>query len=481
MTGIFTNEDYAIGGSPKIQPNTVALGFINQSHIDQIDDLLCKHAVQSHTENTIINLHNRRVDYIGFHNQPDDVIEAAYKVGYKVVIVCDVGTFINSQPLISMLKSINEGYALIGHILDKRHKYYQLHNQCFVLDLEAWEEVGRPRWDDREDGPLQKIIRSGENFHDDYTPMELAKGQGTVNIGNPDNGSKIISQLVKNNYKIRPFNEDERNGKYFLYHNDEWKANLRINDYHEKNFYPTYAYFYAVETEKTPKLKIDDNITSYVGICASLHPFKMIRHFELDNLRQMVLYDISSSAVMLYQGLEAWDGEDYLSAVRSSNALIGTRTDEDIKKYFDETKQFCEPWEFVLDIFHDTQKMYEIGNLMTDKIQRQIMHKHNKSDNVLFHVSNIFNYEITNHDVSIYYRYFAWLNLLFYAKKYTNRTHFIGSNIFGRSHVNTDDLDLQQCLDYVDEITFTPWQEAQKEKFKESIVLRYEKNMNVSI
>ena len=109
------------------------------------------------------------------------------------------------------------------------------------------------------------------------------------------------------------------------------------------------------------------------------------------------------------------------------------------------------------------------------------MHRFNKDDNVLFHVSNIFNYEISTHATSIYSRYFSWINLLFYAKKYTNRTHFVGSNIFGKSYVNTDDLDLNQIIDKVDSLTYTPWQERQKEKFKESIRIRYEKNMNVSI
>jgi len=131
--GIFTSEDYAIGGSPKIKESTIALGFINLDDAENIDDPLTKYNVQCHTENTINNLHNRRIDFIGFHKQPDDVIKSAHMMGYKVVIVSDVGTFINSQPLINILKSIDQGYALVGHLLDKGPKYYQIHNQFYFM------------------------------------------------------------------------------------------------------------------------------------------------------------------------------------------------------------------------------------------------------------------------------------------------------------------------------------------------------------
>jgi hypothetical protein len=480
--GIFTSEDYAIGGSPKIKESTIALGFINLDDAENIDDPLTKYNVQCHTENTINNLHNRRIDFIGFHKQPDDVIKSAHTMGYKVIIVSDVGTFINSQPLINILKSIDQGYALVGHLLDKDSKYYQIHNQFFVLDLEAWESAGMPSWADRETDVLQNVERSADSFHDGYTPTEIRKGKGKREYIHPANGSKIISGLLSKDFKIRPFDSNERHNKYFLYHNDEWKANLRIRDYFEQNFFPMRGYFYTVETEKTPTFEIDDDISVYTGIAASLHPFKMMKHFGLSNLREMILFDISYSAVRFYESLELWDGVDYNSMIMAQRDMItGNRTMADSQKYFEDTQEFCSPWEFIVDMYHDTPKHYHVGNLLADRDQRHIMHRFNKDDNVLFHVSNIFNYEISTHATSIYSRYFSWINLLFYAKKYTNRTHFVGSNIFGKSYVNTDDLDLNQIIDKVDSLTYTPWQERQKEKFKESIRIRYEKNMNVSI
>jgi len=242
------------------------------------------------------------------------------------------------------------------------------------------------------------------------------------------------------------------------------------------------GYFYTVETEKTPSFEIDDDITVYSGIAASLHPFKMMKHFGLSNLREMILFDISYSAVKFYESLEAWDGVDYNSMILAQKDMItGNRTMADSQKYFEQTKDFCSPWEFIVDMYHDTQKHYHVGNLLADRDQRHIMHRLNTDDNVLFHVSNIFNYEISTHATSIYSRYFSWLNLLFYAKKYTNRTHFVGSNIFGKSYVCTDNLNLNEVIDKVDDLTFTPWQTRQMDKFKESIQIRYEKNLNVSI
>ena len=486
MTAIFTNEDFAIGGSPKIQEGTVALGFINLQDIDKINNHHVKHNVETHTENTIFNLKNRRIDFIGFHDTPDDVIRLADTMEYSVVIVCDVGTFINSGILIDILKSMAEGVSLVGHLLDKQGQYYQIHNQCFFLNIEHWREAGARLWNDRETEKLQNVDRSGENFHDGYTPKQISKGQGKSEYLSPANGSKIISSLLESGRTVRPFDDNERRNKYFLYHNDEWKAGLRIADQGWKTSASSLGFMYTIETEKVPDLQIDDHITSYIGICASLHPFRMIRRFGLTNLRHMCLYDKSYAAVEFYKYLNVWDGQDWSGTVRSfqnshPEDVIGTVTDQQLEKYFDTVKQFCEPWEFVYDTYHDTRKEFMLGDLTTDAFQRSIMHRQNDQDIALFHVSNIFNYEIGTYNVSILSRYFSWLNLLFYAKKYTKRTHFLGSNIFGKSYYNTDDLDLGQCIDKVDDLVFAPWQEQQVDSLKESIEIRYNKNMRISI
>ena len=38
-------------------------------------------------------------------------------------------------------------YSLIGHILDKKERYYNLHNQMFLINVEHWKKVGSPTFD----------------------------------------------------------------------------------------------------------------------------------------------------------------------------------------------------------------------------------------------------------------------------------------------------------------------------------------------
>jgi hypothetical protein len=78
--------------------------------------------------------------------------------------------------ILAVKKCEEANSPLMGHVLhNPAHDYFPypyLHNQCIVLDLLVWKELGCPlfEWADPVDHKINNLVRSAENFHDEYTP-----------------------------------------------------------------------------------------------------------------------------------------------------------------------------------------------------------------------------------------------------------------------------------------------------------------------
>ena len=112
---------------------------------------------------------------------------------------------------------LNE-YSLIGHILDYNDEYFELHDQCFIISSKAYQDSGcKPYKHSARDTKLLQVVRSEENFHDNYTPKSINAGSGYKIYKKARSGGLIISSFLENNYKIRPFSDEERKHKFYLY------------------------------------------------------------------------------------------------------------------------------------------------------------------------------------------------------------------------------------------------------------------------
>ena len=120
--------------------------------------------------------------------------------------------------------------ALLGHILDFGDRYYQLHNQCFVISSEAYQKCGSPKYGYSKNVSLVNIERSEDNFHDHYTPIWMRKGKGSKSYSFVEKGGEIISKLLENGYSISPFTDEQRRHKFFMYNDftQKWGSYLRI-------------------------------------------------------------------------------------------------------------------------------------------------------------------------------------------------------------------------------------------------------------
>ena len=177
-------------------PNLLAhkVGYTFMHHLDDVDDIL---------------LHgSKTLDYL--------------VVGYKL----DFHKFFDV--LNNNWTDVSKDLTVMGHILDRRNNWYELHCQCFLINLKWWNDVGRPVFgkEGLHDDAVQlpNVIRSKDNHHSDYTPLWISKDKGHAQYHNTKFGYNILSHALQNNTKVYSFDDALRSNKlYFGYTNKATK------------------------------------------------------------------------------------------------------------------------------------------------------------------------------------------------------------------------------------------------------------------
>jgi len=76
----------------------------------------------------------------------DALINHVSTLGYEFALVVSTGTeFINGTAFFDALSNlITKDFFVAGHILDRGDAYYELHHQCYVINLKYYKQLGKP-------------------------------------------------------------------------------------------------------------------------------------------------------------------------------------------------------------------------------------------------------------------------------------------------------------------------------------------------
>lgn len=222
------------------------------------------------------------------------------KVNTSHIIVIQEGCFFYDHLTVNFLKDIDsslEEYSLIGHILNRKGSYYNIHEQCFILNINDWRQAGMPKFYDNSASSLTSVKRSDDNFHDDYTPKWISKDaeniEHTEKVIKLKFGGKVISEMLKHNFKIRPFAEHERNSKKFIYYEQQEQIeNLlawdKLNANH-KHYFPY--------TTKPQSIEFTNSGEHYISVANGLESlFRINKVYE--GIKKITFYDISITALI---------------------------------------------------------------------------------------------------------------------------------------------------------------------------------------
>ena len=174
---------------------------------------------------TISNLYTKGFDVV-INADEDKMLESCNDYDYAVVM--SPGTeYINGDEFFHSLKKLTEtDFFLAGHVLDRTayDAYYELHHQCYVIDLNYYRDLGYPQVGKlKRNTPHQQAepIRSIDNWHDDYTPKQVNPGTVTRTYSNQCHGWNLLRLAFKNNLPVTVFDESFRNNKKNYYPESE--------------------------------------------------------------------------------------------------------------------------------------------------------------------------------------------------------------------------------------------------------------------
>jgi len=228
--------------------------------------------MKNQADGTLANIYNKGWTVYQWIDE-DVLLQHACNKGHKWAVVFSTGAeFINGTKFFdAILAMIKNDFFVAGHILDRADAYYELHHQCYVINLEKYKELGCPEIGKQEFGSkhIQNIpLRSKDNIHDDYTPLTIGYGDYTRDeYQHKCHGWNILSVAFNNKETVLVFDSNIRNNKRHFYPESpkDFYKNLSWA-YHRLNFcHDTFVHTSNTETVHLPLKKYKQIVTPASG------------------------------------------------------------------------------------------------------------------------------------------------------------------------------------------------------------------------
>jgi hypothetical protein len=368
--------------------NPSSIAFVCLDILKNVSDTFTTELVKNLADYTIQNLVDHGYDVYITKRYSDgsrlflDVVLREIKDKYDYVVVYTNDTEFEGSGFFTALNDlVKEDFFVAGHILDRVEfgAYYEIHDQCFVVNLEQYKklgclDIGEARYEGNK--KLRKVIPSKEHYHDYYTPKSVIVGNTTEVYKNLPFGWNWINTGAT----LKVFDESIRNTKrnYYSKYPSEFHKNIAYN--FMKHQYASAELFYPANTE-TP-VDIDINNIEQIVVPASGFNFLyyLDKHGYNENT-EVVFYDNNPHSLKMMKFIiENFDGTDYVKFVRTHCSGIFA-SDSSIHEHWNTFKSL---WHIVGKVKFSYEKidaMYQIPN----KLKR--------SSNAVYNLTNVFSYE----------------------------------------------------------------------------------------
>ena len=295
--------------------------FILESNFHAIKNNSAKELIQNIAEYQIGNLNTMGYDVLVSISEDTTLSKIADKYDYAVVFTPDT-EFQGESFFKHLQKLIKQDFYIAGHILDRKEGYYELHEQCYVINLKKHKEYELP-----EIGELKRDsehfttepIRSDENFHDDYTPLWVKPGNESKTYQHKWHGWNIIRVALDNKEKIIVFDEDLRISKKCYYAVHETDFNENSKQIFKKYNQSANRLFYPINTEELQSVQTGI-IKQLITPASGFNWLKYLDKHGYDQDTEVVFYDYNPNALYyMEQTIKEFDGGDYHKFLKSKN------------------------------------------------------------------------------------------------------------------------------------------------------------------
>jgi hypothetical protein len=236
------------------QDKPLAFCMIDTTHL--ISDPWIKELTKNQADYTVSNLYLK--GYTIFQGINEDQIIKAASENYDYACVFSTGTeFLNGDACFNeLVKLCSDDFLIKGHILDRGDAYYELHQQCYLINLKIYRKLGFPNIGKQSLGEKHTQVlpnRSVENIHDSYTPLWINQGNSLKEYSHKCHGWNIIKTALEFNYVITAFDNNVRDNKKHLYPESSKDFYKHLDYVYYKERYCSTELVYKQHTENSNK------------------------------------------------------------------------------------------------------------------------------------------------------------------------------------------------------------------------------------
>ncbi len=335
-----------------------------------------------------------------FSSSIDDIITqaAAFEVDYVYIVALGHRSTVIDHLSAAVACLENTNHAALAHILqddpDQDSQFYSLHHQCVLIDLNKWQQAGRPQWGENTrvvDYSLPTINRSQENFHDKYTPYWIAPSSDSAKqySGVLREGWQLIKGIIESGQSIGNFPQEVRNLKMHLYPEfggpferiivdgiDDIPTNFNQRRYLQATSFKSAQRTVFVYNTDPMHNKVNmtydksTRLDNVYAVAAGFRPLQLLNACQYHSGTRVVYFDYSQSALNFKKWLwKNWDGRDY-------NAAIGfykTQVDPQFSPIWFVGKNYDSQWKEVLDYFGGEDAWLELWQAYR-KLEHEFIH-----------------------------------------------------------------------------------------------------------
>lgn len=289
--------------------------------------------VKNIADYTISNILNKGYDVL--EGIDEDKLLAATE-DYDHAVVFSTGTeFINGDSFFKAIEElVNQDYFLAGHILDRAEAYYELHYQCYLVNLKLYRKLNSPRIGEQRLGERHRQLspkRSDENWHDEYTPKSLRSGDLVKEYYHKCHGWNILSIAFDHDYDVLVFDADIRDNKKHYYPENQEEFLKHSSYIYAKHNYCATTF---VHTDTTDSVSVPYKFQQIITPASGLG---YLDYAEKD--AKIVFYDYNPSALAYWRNHAVGKFEQI--DLLGTDVDFGSLVDPTLSTVFNFSNIFC--------------------------------------------------------------------------------------------------------------------------------------------
>ena len=288
--------------------NSKSIAYCIVDNTADYNDGYTKELIKNISDYTISNLYGEGYDVFVSLNE-DALISHVANLGYSHAVVFSTGTeFIFGTNFFKEIDKLCESdFFIYGHILDRQEAYYELHHQCYLINLEKYNILSQPSVGYQELGSPHtqtEPTRTFENIHDDYTPLFISPGKTETLYKHKMHGHNLISKGLMHGYQITAFSESVRQYKKYYYPENELEfLNQLAWAYSRYNYCMTEF----VHTAHTELFHIYD---TYDQLIITASGIELLKYANPN--ANVIVYDYNQKSLDYYKDLINWKNIEFV-------------------------------------------------------------------------------------------------------------------------------------------------------------------------